>query len=152
MDKLLLLLRWVKVYGEIALLNAEDLTVFICHRNHFHSCYFWKLVDINRQDCYPWFRVSNSNLERLFKHWKLPATLTPATSRPLYGGEECFIIFVCHMMKGVPFTDMACHTFGGDPWHFFAMNVIMINHLHLMFYHKISRRSLDQWIPTILLT
>jgi hypothetical protein len=52
------------------------------------------------------------------------------------------------MMKGVPFTDMAHHTFGGDPWHFSTMNVIVINHLYLTFYHKISGRSLDQWIPT----
>jgi hypothetical protein len=60
--------------------------------------------------------------------------------------------FLYHMMKGVPFTEMACHTFGGDPQHFSTMKVIIINHLYLMFYHKISGRSLDQWVPTGLYT
>jgi hypothetical protein len=50
--------------------------------------------------------------------------------------------------RGVPFADIAYHTFGGDPWHFLAMNMIIINHLYMMFFHKISVRSLDQWIPT----
>jgi hypothetical protein len=112
MNKLLLMLRWVKAYGEIALLYGEDLTVFIRCRNYFHLCHFWKLVDINHKNCYAWFGVSINNLERLFVHWRVPATLTPATSHHLYGGEECFNIFLYHLMTGVPFTDIACHTFG----------------------------------------
>jgi hypothetical protein len=148
MDKLLLLLRWVKAYREIALLYAEEHTVFICRRNCFHQCHFWKLVDINPRDCYAWFGVSNSNLERLFKHWRVPDTLSSATPRHVYGGEECFIIILYHMIKGVLFTEMARHTFGGDPWHFSTMNMIIINHLYLMFYHKISGRRLDQCIHT----
>jgi hypothetical protein len=43
MDKLLLLLRWVKVYGKIALLYSEDLTVFIGCMNCFHPCLFGSL-------------------------------------------------------------------------------------------------------------
>jgi hypothetical protein len=135
------------VYGEIALLYAEDLTVFIHCRNRFHPCRFWKLIDINHQDCYSWFGLTNNNLEWLFVHWRVPATF-PAPSHHLYGGEECFIIFFYHMMKGVLFTDMAHHTFWGDPWHFSAMNVLMINYLCMTFYREISGRSLDQWIPT----
>jgi hypothetical protein len=100
MYKLLLLLRWVKAYGEIALLYAEDLTVFICHRSCFHQCPFCKLVDINYQDCYTWFGVSNSNLKRLFKHWRVPATLYSATSHHVYGGEECLIFFVPYDERG----------------------------------------------------
>ena len=136
MDKLLLLLRWVKTYGDIAWRYAEDLTVFVRRRNCFHPYRFWKLVDISPQDCYSWFGATNNNLERLFVHWRVPATFT-ATSCHLYGGEECFIIFLYHMMKGVLFTDIAHHTFGGDPWNFSAMNVLMINHLYMMFCHKI---------------
>jgi hypothetical protein len=52
------------------------------------------------------------------------------------------------MMKGAPLTEMACHTFGGDPWHFSEMNMLTINHLYKMFYHKIPGRRLDQKIPT----
>lgn len=43
---------------------------------------------------------------------------------------------------------MACHTFGGDPCRLLTMSDIMVDHLYLTFYHKISGRSLGQWIPT----
>ena len=147
MDKLLFILTWVRAYGEIALLYAEDQTIFIRRRNRFHPHRYRKIADIDRQDCYTWFGVSKHNLHRLFIHWRVPATFTYETTRQTYGGEECFIIFLFHTMKGVPFVDMARHTFGGDPRRFSDMNTLMINHLYMMFYHKISGTSLDQWIP-----
>lgn len=41
-----------------------------------------------------------------------------------------------------PFTDMARHTFGGDPRY-----LSVIDHLYNTFYHKISGTSFEQWIP-----
>lgn len=52
----------------------------------------------------------------------------------------------------MPFTNMARHTFGGNPRHFPAMKGLMVNYLYITFYHKISGRSLDQWIPAHLNT
>ena len=38
--------------------------------------------------------------------------------------------------------------FGGDPRRFSDMNTLMIDHLYITFYHKISGTSLDQWVPS----
>jgi hypothetical protein len=52
-----------------------------------------------------------------------------------------------HMIKGTLFTEMACHTFGGDPCCLSRMYQVMIDHLYVTFYNKISGTSMDQWIP-----
>jgi hypothetical protein len=53
-------------------------------------------------------------------------------------------------MKGSPFTEMARHVFGGDPRYMSSMFELMVNHLYLSFYNKISGSSLDQWLPRYL--
>jgi hypothetical protein len=151
MEKILLLLKWLMAYGEIALLYAEDLTIFVHRRNRFHPRCFQRIQDIGRRDCYSWFGLTTSNLERLFVHLRVPENFT-TSSHHVYTGEECFIIFLYHMNKGVPFTDMARYPFGGDPRRFSEMKELMIDHLYMTFYHKISGRSLDQWIPAHLNT
>ena len=50
------------------------------------------------------------------------------------------------MIKGTPFTEMARHTFGGDHHCLSRMYQVMIDHLYLTFYNKISGTSMDQWI------
>jgi hypothetical protein len=51
------------------------------------------------------------------------------------------------MIKGTPFTEMAGHTFGGDPHCLSRMYPVMIDRLYLTFYNKIPGTSIDQWIP-----
>ena len=51
-DRLLLLIRWIRSYGEIALLYAKDLTICIRRRNRFHSKRFRRINTITRPDCY----------------------------------------------------------------------------------------------------
>jgi hypothetical protein len=79
--------------------------------------------------------------------WRIPEIFT-ASSCHVFGGEECFIIMPFHMIKGTPFTDMSQHTFGGDPRQLSTMKELVIDHIYLPFYNKISGASLDQWIPT----
>ena len=116
-QRLILFMTWTKAYGELALLYAEDLSIFIRWRHRF---------DMHR--------------------WRIPSILT-TSDRHSYGGEECFIITLFHMIKGTPFTEMARHTFGGDPRCLSRMYQVMIDHLYLTFYNKISGTSMDQWIP-----
>ena len=146
LNKLLFLLMWIKAHGEIALLYVEDLSVFIRRQHRYHPKRFRKIHEIDRGDCYRWFGLSPSDIMRLYVCWRVPPTLT-ASTRQSYGGEECFIIFMFHMIKGIPFTEMARHTFGGDPRRLSEMHHLMINHLYMTFYHKISGTSLEQWIP-----
>ena len=89
MEKILLLLKWLMAYGEIALLYAEDLTIFVRRRNRFHPRCFQRIQDIGRRDCYSWFGLTTSNLERLFVHLRVPENFT-TSSRHVYTGEECY--------------------------------------------------------------
>lgn len=150
-DNLLLLIRWIRCYGEIALLYAEDLTIYIRRRNRFYPKRFRRMDEISRSDCDTWFGLTPHDLRVLFTHLRVPANFR-TTSRHVYNGEECFIILLFHMMKGVPFTEMSRHTFGGDPRDFSKMCDLMIGHLYYTFYNKISGCSLEQWIPRYLHT
>ena len=60
------------------------------------------------------------------------------------------IIFLFHLIKRTTYTEMARHTFGGDPRRFSRMFDAMVDHLYFNFYNKISGTSLDQWIPRYL--
>ena len=42
---------------------------------------------------------------------------------------------------------MARHTFGGDPREMSKIFDLMVDHLYVTFYNKISGTSLGQWIP-----
>lgn len=151
LERLLLLISWIRSHGEIALLYAEDLTVYIRRRNRFHPKRFRRINEISRDNCYNWFGMSPHDLRVLFTHLRIPETFR-GTYRHIYNGEECFIIFLHHMIKGAPFTEMARHTFGGDPRPFSKMCDLMIDHLYITFYNKISGTSLEQWIPRYLNT
>lgn len=144
---LMFLLSWVRSYGEIAILYAEDLTVFIRRRNRFSPHQYRHIDQIDRRLCYNWFGHSPHDMRRLYVHWRVPIVFR-TSSRHTFQGEEAFIIFLHHLMKGNPFTEMARHTFGGDPRHLSKMFDSMNNHLYNLFYNKISGTSLCQWIPS----
>ena len=109
MNKLLVLLVWTKAHREIVLLYVEDLSVFVRRRHRYHPNRFQKNCDIDRGDCYRWIGLSPSDMMRLYVCWRVPLIFTASICQT-YGGEECFIIFMFHMIKGIPFTEMACHT------------------------------------------
>lgn len=146
METLILIFTWLKANGELALLRAEDLSIYIRRRNRFRPPCYRRIEDINHRDCYTWYGLSNYNLQRLFEHWRVPETLT-TSSRHSYHGEECFFVMLYHIIKGTPFTDMARNIFGGDPRRLSEMNELMIDYLYMTFYNKISGRSLEQWVP-----
>jgi hypothetical protein len=62
MENLLLVLKWMKAYGELALLYAEDLSIFICQRHCFQPHQYQKIDDIDQHDCYNWFGANPTNL------------------------------------------------------------------------------------------
>ena len=148
MKRLVLIMRWILCYGEMALLHVEDLLIFIRRRNRFQPKRNRTIDEIGNDDCYMWFgRNNNRELRLLFRHWRIPHTFrTP--SRHVFQGEECFIIFLHHICTGKPFTYMAHDDFGGDPRDFSKMFDQMTYHLYYHFYNKISGTSLGQWIPS----
>jgi hypothetical protein len=66
MQQLILLITWTRAYGEMALLYAEDFTVFIHRRHRFDAHRFRSIDVIDWQYCYVWFGLSPNDLRRLF--------------------------------------------------------------------------------------
>ena len=145
-SRLLFLASWIRAHGEIAVLYAEDLTFFIRRRHQFGPPCRRRIDDVASQDCYTLFGHNWHNLQRLHQHLRVPDNFT-MQSRHVYGGEECFIVYLYHLKKGTPFTEMACFIFGNDPCCLLEMNDLFISHGYYTFYIKISGTSLDQWIP-----
>ena len=145
---IVLLIRWVTMHGEMALLYAEDLRYFVRVRRHrFKEIRYRKINEISSDDCDAWFRASPHHLRQLLIHWRVPLVFRNSTQGSTSLGEECFLVFLFHLIKGVPFTEMARHTFGGDPRRFSSMFDHMEEHLYFTFYNKITGTSMSQWIP-----
>ena len=53
--RLFFILQWIRGHGEVALLYAEDLTVYVRRRHRFTPARCRRINDIRSQDCYPWF-------------------------------------------------------------------------------------------------
>eukprot|EP00984_Skeletonema_dohrnii_P000484 scaffold165_cov106-Skeletonema_dohrnii-CCMP3373.AAC.9 len=146
LDYTVLLLRWINSYGKIAFLCAEDMTYFARRPHRFREEQHRTIDSLSSHDCYSWFGVQPDQLRKMYTHWRIPQQFTARTSRHRFEGEACFIIFLYHMIKGSPFTEMSI-IFGGDPRKMSPMFEAMVNHLYETFYNKISGTSLDQWIP-----
>ncbi len=131
-NRLFFLARWIRGHGEIALLYAKDLTTFIRRRHRFGPARCQRIDDVPLQDCYTWFGHVPHNLRRLHQHLRVPPTFA-ATTGQIYGGEECFFVYLYHLMKGTPFTEMARFVFGGDPRRLSEMNFIFISYCIIHF-------------------
>jgi hypothetical protein len=130
----------------LALLYAKDLRVFIQRRHRFGPHCFRRINDVPYQDCYTWFGQYPHNLRHLYVHLRVPQSFMSPTGQ-IYGGEECFLIYLYHLMKGTLFTETARFIFEGDLHCLLEMNILVLNHGYTTFYHKISGYSMNQWIP-----
>ena len=136
-------------HGEIAFLYAEDLSIYVRRQHRFHPNNHRRLEDISKQDCYIWFSQNHANIWRLLLHLRVPVLFSHQSNGAVYTGVECFLVWLYHLTKGTPFTEMARFVFGfgGDPRCLSEMNDIFINYSYNTFYNKISGTSLNQWLP-----
>ncbi len=93
--------RWKLAHGEIALLYAEDISVYIWRRNWFHPEHHRKLDDISEVDCYTctWFRQNHKNVCHLLLHLRVPDTFRHQSNGEIYSGEACFLVYLYHITK-----------------------------------------------------
>jgi hypothetical protein len=91
-DKLLFLMHWILAHGEITLLQAEDLSIYIQRKNQFHPIKHRMLVNISEQDCYRWFSQNHENMHRVMIHLRIPNTITHPSNGAVFTGEECFLV------------------------------------------------------------
>ena len=106
-DCLLFLIPWVLAHGEITLLRAKDLSIYVRMRHRFHSVNNRRLANISEQDCYTWFGQDHENMCLLVAHLRIPDTFVHPTNRAVYTNEECFVVLLYHMTNDAPFTEMA---------------------------------------------
>jgi hypothetical protein len=133
-------------YGELALLYAEDLSIYVRRRHQFLPERYRTIDEISQRDCYTFFGINPAQLRLLYRHWRIPNEFR-SPSRHVFTGEECFIIYLYHLLRGSPFTEMARGEFGGNPRHFTYMFKAMNDHMYVTFYNKISGTSLNEWLP-----
>ncbi len=146
-ERISFVMTWIISYGELALLAAEDLSFFIRRPHRFHPKRNRTIDDISQRDCYLFYGGMNKReLRLLYRHWRIPDQFR-SPHRHVFTGEECFLTFLYHIMKGSPFTEMSRHVFGGDPRHFSYMFNVMNDHVYTTFYHKVSGASLNMWLP-----
>jgi hypothetical protein len=60
--RLFFVLQWIRGHGEVALLYAEDLTVYVCRRHRFAPARCRRINNIRPQDCYPLFGNNSHSL------------------------------------------------------------------------------------------
>jgi len=145
-DKLSFLVTWVLSYGELALLYIEDHSIYVRRRHRFLPERHRTIDEFSRRDCFTFFGISPNQLRLLYHHWRVPDQFT-SPHRHVFSGEECFIIYLYHLLRGCPFTEMARQDFGGNPRYFTYMFNAMNDHIYETFYNKISGTSLSQWLP-----
>jgi hypothetical protein len=127
-------IRWILAHGEIALLYAEDLSVYIRRRHRFHLADHRKLDDISEADCYTWLSQNHENMRRLLLHLRVPDTFIHQSNGMIHSGETCFLVYLYHITKGTPFTEMARFVFGDDPRRLSEMNDMFIHYAYNTFY------------------
>ncbi len=113
-NELEVLVACLMVLAEIAYLHVEDLSVFTRRRTWFSPRQNRRVEDISGDECYTWFGQNHTNKHLLILHLRVPLTFTTPTGA-VYTREECFLIYLYHVIKGSPFTEMAHFVFGGDP-------------------------------------
>ena len=64
--RVLFLMRWIISYGELALLYAKDLSIFIRRCHCFLPKSYRRLSDIDRENSYSWFGLNPNDLRRLY--------------------------------------------------------------------------------------
>lgn len=137
---------WILLCGQLDFVSAENLSIYIRIPHRFPARMRRTMDEITEQECYVFFSLYPNELRLLYRSWRIPDHFT-SPHRHVFTGEECFLIFLYHLKKGTPFTDMAMQVFGGNPRHFSYMFYAMNDHLYFTFYHKISGTSLSQWLP-----
>ena len=107
LHQLSFLMAWMLSYGELALLCAHDLSFYIRHKHRFEPKRNRTIAELSRQDCYHNYTVSKHQLRLLYHHWRIPDHFRSRHRHVSLSGEECFLVYLYHLMRGTPFTEMA---------------------------------------------
>ena len=93
-------------------------------------------------------RFTKEQLRILLQHWRIPEVVN-CGPRYQSTGEEVLIICLAKIATGDPWTRLIDGFFGGCPRRWSYAFRWFINHLFTLFYHKISGRSMEMWLPQL---
>ena len=96
-------------------------------------------------------RFTKDQLRILLVHWRIPETVI-AGYRHKFTGEEVLLVSLSRIATGDPWTRLIDGNFGGEPRRWSYAFQWFINHIFTLFYHKISGRSMELWLPQIIIS
>ena len=148
MNYICVAVAWISSHIEGLYLDIEDRLYYV-HTIRPYTAQQYRQIDdlVDNNQSESLFGFKTYELEILKLHWRIPDMFTEANNR--FTGEEAMLIFLFHIRHATPFTQMAEHTFGGDPRLFTHYIRAILRHLYSNFYHKISGDSLRMWVQQI---
>lgn len=114
-------------------------------RNKRNRC----INELNDTTAYFFTGFTVNQLHKMYLHLRIPQYFFPVNRRCRYTGEETLVTFLYWLRKGSSFIEMSSLVFGGDARDFSHMMRLIVHHLYVTFYHKISGDSLRMWTDYI---
>ena len=152
--RVLLIASWVFMQATFIFLDAQDLIYYpIGNRNptgeRFPSLQHNTIASLSENDAEEFTNFGRRQLEQLFVRWRVPSVFRNGRRHraEVYTGEECMIYYLYYMKTGHTYLHMG-RVFGGDPRRFSYTVRLFNDHLHSLFYHKITGDSLRFWLSS----
>jgi hypothetical protein len=138
---------------EVDLLVEEETNLLFLRRNDLFPLVNApprnrSIDDLSEETAKQLTRFMKDQLRILLLHWRIPNDIVTGP-RYQFTGEEVVIVCLARIATGDPWTRLIDGFFGGDPRRWRYAFRLFINHLFVMFYHKISGRSMEIWLPEI---
>lgn len=130
----------VSIEMDIRALRPEDHPPLMIHPKKNRS-----IDSISPDFAYRVTRFTKEHLRTLFIHLRLPHTVILPRRRYRFTGEEILIVCLARLATGDPWIRLIPNYFGGGVARWSPAFEWFINHIFVLFYHKISGNSLAMW-------
>jgi hypothetical protein len=133
-----------------ALLEQEYQLWHICHQELPEVVNLppinWSIDELMDELAKQWTRFTKNQLHLLKLHWWIPDI---TDNRYRFTGEEVLIICLARISSGSFWIHFVLRNFGGDCRRCSFNFRRFTNYLYINFYHKISGRLIEKWLPHI---
>jgi hypothetical protein len=102
--------------------------------------------ELTDEVAYSLTRFTKEQLRLLFAHFRMPEVIV-TEHRHHFSGEEVLIVCLAKIATGDPWIRLIPGFFGGDVRRWSFAFRWFVDHLFINFFHKISGRSIEIWLP-----
>ncbi len=104
--------------------------------------------ELSDEDARSLTRFNKEQLRLLLVHWRIPEVII-TEQQYRFSREEMLIVGLTKLATGDPWTRPLPGYFGSDVRRWSKAFIWFVNHLFILFYHKISGNSMDLWLGQI---